>query len=458
MSTDPRDGLDAGTPVPTLPDGVAGLLADHLAVQRWYAGTGRPADADISVVDARVLASRGEHHLHWAVLEVEGARYQLLLGERPGGEPADFLAGRDDAFLGCPGATYFYDATYDAELMLALFEVITGSRAVRVRPVGAEQSNTSLVFDDRTIVKVYRRLLEGANPDIEVTTALVAAGFTHVAEPAGTWQADGIDLAFAQRFLAGGSEGWALALTSLRDLFHSASPEPAEAGGDFSGEAGRLGRVSAEMHLALARAFPEGTDELRHAWPGFVDQLDSRLHQAVSRDEGGERVAVVRDLLGRLRSLRDPGPALRVHGDYHLGQVMRTDGGWFVLDFEGEPARPFHERTRPSSAMKDVTGMLRSLDYAARFVLRERESTDPDDGVARADAWEAHNRAAFLDGYLSVGGIDGLLAAPGETRELVLAAFELDKALYELRYEQAYRPTWVDIPTQAIGRILSRIG
>jgi maltokinase len=218
-----------------LPDGVHGLLGDHLAQQRWYAGTDRPTDASITVVDARILASRGDHHLHWAVLEVDGLRYQLLLGERPGGETAEFLAGREAAVVGSPASSYFYDATYDAELMLAFFELVTGSPAERVRPVGAEQSNTSLVFDDRTIVKIYRRLLEGANPDIEVTTALVAAGFDHVAEPVGTWRADGIDLAFAQRFLAGGSEGWALALTSLRDLFHSESGEPADAGGDFSG-------------------------------------------------------------------------------------------------------------------------------------------------------------------------------------------------------------------------------
>jgi maltokinase len=451
-----HDGPGASGAV--LPDGVLGMLGDHLAQQRWYAGTGRPDEASISVVDARILVSRGDHHLHWAVLEIDGIRYQLLLGERPSGETAEFLAGREAAVVGSPASSYFYDATYDAELMLDLFELITGAPAKRVRPVGAEQSNTSLVFDDRTIVKIYRRLLEGANPDIEVTTALVAAGFAHVAEPAGTWRADGIDLAFAQRFLAGGSEGWALALTSLRDLFHSDSGEPAEAGGDFSGEAARLGRVSAEMHLALAGAFPEGAGVLRQGWAGFVDQLDSRLHQAVSGEGGGERVDAVRSLVARLRSLGDPGPALRVHGDYHLGQVMRTDGGWFVLDFEGEPARPFHERTRPSSAMKDVTGMLRSLDYAARFVQRERDDTDADEGMARADAWEAHNRAAFLDGYLAVNGVDGLLAAPGEARELVLAAFELDKALYELRYEQAYRPTWVDIPAQAIGRILDRIG
>jgi maltokinase len=439
-----------------LPDGVMELLGDHLARQRWYAGTGPPADGSIFVVDTRILVSRGDHHLHWAVLEVEGIRYQILLGERPGGEAADFLAGREAAVVGSPGSTYFYDATYDAELMLALFELITGTPAERVRPVGAEQSNTSLVFDDRTIVKIYRRLLEGANPDIEVTTALVAAGFDHVAEPAATWRVDGIDLAFAQRFLAGGSEGWALALTSLRDLFHSDSGEPSEAGGDFSGEAARLGRVTAEMHLALARAFPEGSEVLRQGWAGFVDQLDSRLHQAVAGDESGGQREVARRLLAELRALDNPGPALRVHGDYHLGQVMRTDGGWFVLDFEGEPARPFHERTRPSSAMKDVTGMLRSFDYAARFVQRERDGSD--DGATRADAWEAHNRAAFLAGYLSVEGIAGLLAAPGEGRELVLAAFELDKALYELRYEQAYRPTWIDIPTQAIGRILGRIG
>ena len=153
--------------------------------------------------------------------------------------------------------------------------------------------------------------------------------------------------------------------------------------------------------------------------------------------------------------MAEPGPASRVHGDYHLGQVMRTDRGWYILDFEGEPARPLDQRLRPASPFKDVTGMLRSIDYAARFALGEWEG--PSERVrARADAWERHNRAAFVTGYLGVEGIDRLLPPEGD-RPLVLAAYELDKALYELDYERAYRPGWVAIPAGAIVRVMARL-
>jgi maltokinase len=128
---------------------------------------------------------------------------------------------------------------------------------------------------------------------------------------------------------------------------------------------------------------------------------------------------------------------------------MRADGRWYVLDFEGEPARPRHERVQPSSPAKDVAGMLRSLDYAARFALRGRAVG------GRAEAWVVHHRAAFLDAYYATPGIRALLAE-GADQEAVLAAFELDKALYELRYEAAYRPDWVDIPKAAIRRIIDR--
>lgn len=456
-----------------LPEGVQPLLAPHLGRQRWYAGSAEPPAERVTALDVRRLWSSGAgHRLWWSLVEAEGARYQVLIGERPAGEPADFLSGREEAVLGVAGASYFYDATIDPELALALLEVVSDGveRAERVRPVSTEQSNTSLVYDDRVILKVFRRLGDGTNPDVEVTTALAAAGFDHVAAPVASWSVGGVDLAFAQEFLAGGSEGWALALTSLRDYYSAEGDDPAEAGGDFAAEAARLGSVTATMHLALARAFGVDREESVR-WSALIDDVERRLRRVV-KELGNDLPAPVDRLVEGLRSVADPGPVGRVHGDYHLGQVMETDGGWYVLDFEGEPARPVESRVVPASPLKDVTGMLRSFHYASRFALRDRGVEEAATLAARARAWEDHNRAAFLGGYLATDGIADLLppsppppaAEPEDNAPLppvtgdaaiVAAAYELDKALYELDYERAYRPDWVDIPMEAVRRVLA---
>jgi maltokinase len=446
-----------------LPAGLAELVPAYLGRQRWYAGRRELGPGDVEIVETRELCSTagGRHRLHWIIVGADGDRYQLLVGERPDGEPAPFLNGNESAFLGVNGESYFYDAVTDAELALQLLPVVTAGveYAERVRPISAEQSNTSLVFDDRIIVKFFRRLLHGPNPDVETTTALAGAGFEHVARPIARWRQSEVDFAFAQDFLAGGTDGWALAQTSLRDFYNSDADLPGEAGGDFSGESRRLGRVTAELHAAMAEVWGVDRDRLAAGeWVQLVDDIERRLDAsaALIGEATGEGLgASARTAVGSLRAVVDPGPASRVHGDYHLGQVMRTDRGWYILDFEGEPARPLDQRMRPASPLKDVTGLLRSLDYAARFALGE--ATGGEVGPAeRAAAWERHNGAAFLDGYLAVEGVGALLPT-GSERELVLGAYELDKALYELDYESAYRPAWMPIPAGAIVRILSRL-
>jgi maltokinase len=441
--------------VGVLPAGVAELVPGYLGRQRWYAGSAEPDPESVRVVDADELAVRagGSRRLLWALAEAEGARYQLLIGERPGGERADFLNGHEPAVLGLVGGCYYYDATLDPELARAFLGVVTGSdeEATHVRPVSAEQSNTSLVYDDRVILKVFRRLVDGHNPDVEVTQALAEAGFAHVARPIAAWQRDDYDLAFAQQFLSGGSEGWALALTSLRDYYARGGGDPAEAGGDFGAEARRLGQMTADMHLAMAAAFGvRRREEFRAGtWTKVIDDVARRLRQVP--DPAGS----VDSLVAGLRAVEDTGPAIRVHGDYHLGQVMRTDAGWYVLDFEGEPARPKEERLEMTSPLKDATAMLRSFQYAAHFVLLEREDLEQAKLEPMAQAWEAHNRAAFIDGYLTTPGIDALLPSGADDRSAVILAFELDKVLYELAYEAAYRPGWVEIPRSAIRRLLA---
>ena len=197
-----------------------------------------------------------------------------------------------------------------------------------------------------------------------MTEALARTGFGHIALPLVRWQRDGHDLAFGQQYLAGGTDGWALALTSLRDFYGAASGDnptsPAMSGGDFAAEGSRLGQMTADMHLAMAEAFGTPTTSFAEHWPAFIASIKERVQRL-----GPEMAGSAEPLLTRLAQVRDPGPAVRAHGDYHLGQVMRSDNGWYVLDFEGEPNRPLEERQRPTSVLKDVAGMLRSLQYAS---------------------------------------------------------------------------------------------
>lgn len=440
-----------------LPDGLEELLPAYLGVQRWYAGSEAPPAGTVRVEHAREMwsADEGQHRLWHAIVAAGSDHYQLLLGERPAGERSDFLHGHENAVVGAVGDSYLYDATLDSEMARVLLETVSDGResAKLARPISAEQSNTSIVYDDRLILKVFRRLHPGLNPDVEVTTALAAFGFQHVAAPLVTWREHDYDLAFGQQFLVGGSEGWALALTSLRDLYNSDTDLPAEAGGDFSAEANRLGHMTADMHIAMAGGFGIAPkSEAAGGWAALVAGFPDRLTEATEL-AGTDLLAAADTFLTRLRAVEDPGPFFRVHGDYHLGQVMRTDTGWYVLDFEGEPARSLTQRTDAASPLKDVTGMLRSFHYAARYALRERLGEEQKALEERARAWETHNRQAFLEGYRQQRGIDGLLPGP-DAMAAVMAGYELDKALYELNYERAHRPDWVSIPLDALERLI----
>jgi maltokinase len=453
-----------------IPDALGSLLGPYLARQRWYAGSKPPST--VSVVESRRFApveDRDSSRLLWALVSAESDLYQLVLAQRPDSEAEARLAGREQSRLGSVGGMTHYDGTIDPEMALALFAAASGGarQARTARLLGAEQSNSSLVYDDEVIFKLFRRLAPGPNRDAEVTTALWRAGFARVAEPVLRWRNGGADLAFGQRYLVGGTDGWALALTSLRDLLGQEASAPAEGrtrphdwqpgdqagaqGGDFAGEARRLGDVTAEMHLALARAFGQSA-HWRPAWDRLLSSLESGL-STLGPEVGPELAGAARDLLNRLGSVVALGPALHPHGDYHLGQVMRTDAGWYVLDFEGEPNRSPKERLAATSVLKDVAGMLRSFYYAARFALvqggAEATGLEP-----LADAWEERNREAFMEGYLAHPGIEALLPSRQEDREALCLAFELEKALYELSYERAYRPSWAEIPKKAIRRLL----
>ncbi|MET9248712.1 aminoglycoside phosphotransferase [Nonomuraea sp. NPDC003709] len=432
-------------------------LAAWIGRQRWFGGKGRVID-ELSI-ESDVELTSGLRHLIVAVWQ-EGSRdrYQILLGERA--ELPDRLS---HALIGTIGDTYLYDAVHDSERMSWLLEGMAhdvSGNGLRLRHVpeaaidtsqrslvlGAEQSNTSLVFGDAYICKLFRRLIPGVNPELEIVTALAARGAPHVAQPYGWIETDldGTDttLGFMQEFLSNANDGWDLALASVRDLYASLPEVPAaEAGGDFAAESLRLGSASARVHHELAAAFPTDVIE-SHEVKRMAEAFRRKLGRAAAEvPELRRHVTAIEDAYHQVELLTHEVPVQRVHGDFHLGQVMRTPTDWVVLDFEGEPGQPLAERRALYSPLRDVAGMLRSFDYAARHLLAghsQAERLEP-----RAQEWADRNRAAFLEGYAEGGGVISRSDAA------LLRAFELSKAVYEVVYEARNRPSWISIPLAA---------
>ena len=318
-----------------------------------------------------------------------------------------------------------------------------GARGLPVGPgassrlLSGEQSNTSMIFEAEgarpVIVKLFRVLQDGENPDVVLQGALTDAGSTRVPPVFGeTHLALGelrAHALFAQEFLPGVEDAWR---TALRQ---------AVAGEDFSAAARRLGTALAEVHRDLAAALGTVRTD-RDVAAAMVQQMRERL------DEVALQVAEVDEHRAALESLQRAAldaswPAMqRIHGDLHLGQVLAAPGrGWVLLDFEGEPLRPLGQRSRPDSPLRDVAGMLRSLDYAAGAVALEHDRDVTD--------WSSRAREAFLAGYTQGAGI----RADDASLRVLLAAFEADKAVYEALYEARNRPDWLPIPLGALERI-----
>jgi maltokinase len=227
---------------------------------------------------------------------------------------------------------------------------------------------------------------------------------------------------------------------------------PEESGGDFAGEAARLGSVIAELHLAMADAWGSEAGD-----PGAWVEVMAAGIDDVAGSSGSPPfdAAAVRARLEHARNLDDAGAEICIHGDLHLAQVIQLDGDWLVLDFEGEPSRRRDDRFTRSSPLRDVAGMLRSFHYAAATGLAEWDQGD-EELLALLDAWEKRNRDAFLAAYFAEPGIDALLPADPAGRAALLTAFELDKAVYELGYEIGHRPELVAIPRAGIDRLVAR--
>lgn len=455
---------------------VLDLLAEWLPQQRWYAAATEPAQ--LRLLGSFELASNADEQVRLITVAIvhddsTDATYQVPLVVRDVDANVEALG-----FIGPVrehGArAALVDGTHDSAFVRALFDAIGGEQELagesgQVRAYGqpmpgartgefvtsrvlqGEQSNTSIICEFRTgegepgaplIVKLFRRLHAGDNPDVTLQTAIAAAGSYRVPPAfgalAGVWpDASGSGelsghFAFAAEYFFGVEDAWRVALRA------------ADRGDDFTQLAYSLGAATAEVHEVLRRVMPTVEPDTETVATA-VAQMRERLRLAT------EAVPELGDYRGAIHAVYDEveravWPTLqRIHGDYHLGQVLAVpERGWVLLDFEGEPLRPLAERNAPDVPQRDVAGMLRSFDYVAG-ALSVRSGLSE-----HARAWADSARQAFLRGYREELGAE---ADATVDSELLLRSYELDKAVYEALYESQHRPDWLEIPVRAVRKL-----
>jgi len=439
-------------------------LHEWVVAQRWFGSKAREV-ATFNVLE--VVALREEAPL--LVLALCEARfatgthelYQLPLGLRPAAQ------GWEERVIVQVEDWTVYDALADPALARELLAAMRDGRDVAgeegtltfhwtdapvpsdrvgVRPMGVEQSNSSLVFGDALVLKAFRRVEPGINPELELLRFLTERDFPSIPSLAGWYSYKGrlmdATLAIVQQFLASGRDGWELALEDLEA---------------FLAHVGPLGAVTGEMHSVLGSDFADPVFAPEEPSTEALSLLTATVDEQIERifvdlpDDGrlapiAGRGQDVRERLQMLSSIGAGGRIIRTHGDFHLGQTMLTDDGWAILDFEGEPARSLPERRLKRSPLRDVAGMLRSFAYVASAESVLRGGEPPAD-------WEERARSSFLAAYFDA--VEPSLLPPGqEGIRKLLAVFELEKAVYELRYELNNRPDWIGIPVAGIARLL----
>ena len=479
----------------------SGDLARWLVTRRWFGAKGRPP-ADARITEVIPVRWGGDRAVVTRLLTTDAAgtqqSYQLPLVAREGEPNDERSAGavlariaadhehgvlmdalEDPAFRARLGQALGTGAAFEGDGARWTIEPVgvatTGLDALDTAVSRAEQSNTSVRFGDRAMLKLFRRLEHGEHPDVEIGTFLTTRttfqhtpsvlGVTHYCDAAGATYVTGM----LSRFVAGARDGWAIALDEARAALRSAR---ADGAASFASEASRIGRMTRELHAALAsspdtpgfRTDPVSLGDAEHwqdaarraiedALTLLAERADTlpKSSQAMARAIAGRRAAALErldDVAERVRASIETGGAgmlrkTRHHGDYHLGQLLRGEKGvWFIVDFEGEPSRPLSERRGLSSPLRDVAGMLRSFAYAAATAAAERGALGVDARTEIAAAhWERDVRAAFLAGY------------DASADDPVVALFEMEKLFYELRYELNNRPEWVWIPLRGIARL-----
>lgn len=423
----------------SLPDDVVPPLEDWVSSQRWFGAKAREIaglntlrrielseEPALAVQLVEVVFASGTHEL-----------YQLLPGEPDGAGVLASLLGSETSI---DGVSFHGTVTPTGEM----------------RQMGAEQSNTSVVFGDDLVLKAFRRLEPGLNPELEMLRFLSARGFPNIAALAGWYEYDGermhATLGVLQEFVGDARDGWQLALEDPEGLL-ALLPG--------------LGSATGEMHSVLASdgddpafAPEEPSAEALSLLTATIDEQIERVFRELSAEDPvlapiAGRAEEVRERLQLMSHVGVGGRLIRHHGDYHLGQTLvsapahpraGTDSRWVILDFEGEPARSLLERRRKRSPLRDVAGMLRSFAYAASAAELLR-------GIPAPQDWEQRARRAFLDAYFEAVE-PTLLPAGRPATEKLLAIFELEKAVYELLYELNNRPDWVQIPVAGIARLL----